>query len=433
MRSTFAYASLLGANATASTVEPHYLPRGTEPKFRVVAHGHVTGIVGQLNDGQLRIGGKHPVVDFQWEGDRLVNGKGRGCIITPPNTTQWQCDAGVKGESSFEIGCGNKFLYHGSPDFWACPVNDHGEWNIYRKPDFGQKKCTPITLTVTGNFPPKNDCKDGKPAPPPPSKHTDLPTRPDASGKCGPTPCQNDKPKDSCKKPEPPKPAPCGDSKSKDSCAKPATPKPEPPKPTKPAPPHPEPTRLPPCYDSSDDEDDCHKTPSCPKTPSCRKHCPLDLAGPYEFPHLIVPVDSARPEEHIGNQLFALFTETICTVFNFDVHHSLAGKTCSLHWLFPTKEKLETSDYNYRLMGEKPEMTIARLHKTAGHDTTFKTLGDAVQIATGPVKPDVSWTAHTEKCLAGQRVSYLLCGKGFKLKYFEDFNPSPIGLFMRAC
>jgi hypothetical protein len=37
-------------------------------------------------------------------------------------------------------------------------------------------------------------------------------------------------------------------------------------------------------------------------------------------------------------------------------------------------------------------------------------------------------------CAAGQTVSYEICGNGdFSLDHFQDYNPSPIGLYVRQC
>lgn len=37
-------------------------------------------------------------------------------------------------------------MYHGSAEFWACPVNDAGEYNIYTQPVKDQNKCVQVSL-----------------------------------------------------------------------------------------------------------------------------------------------------------------------------------------------------------------------------------------------------------------------------------------------
>jgi hypothetical protein len=88
---------------------PPILPRNHDSKwkFTLEVHGQISGPVGQLNDGQNRIGGKLPVpvAEYQWipskdgKGGVVVDTNGKGCIVTPPNTTQFQCDEGAKRES----------------------------------------------------------------------------------------------------------------------------------------------------------------------------------------------------------------------------------------------------------------------------------------------------------------------------------------------
>ncbi|KAF2634066.1 hypothetical protein P280DRAFT_464215 [Massarina eburnea CBS 473.64] len=174
-------------------------------------------------------------------------------------------------------------------------------------------------------------------------------------------------------------------------------------------------------------------------------HCPLDLAGPYEFPHLIVPVDAAAPSSPKGNQLDGSISSSVCTIYNFDIHPRLAGKTCSLVWLFPEQKDLQTSAFTY-IAHEKPEdskkdtaveplFDVYRLSNPALHDTTWEGVGEKTLLGKGIAKPGESWSTWTGECAkdAGKTVSFMLCGKDFELVYFQDFNPSPIGLYMRAC
>jgi hypothetical protein len=50
------------------------------------------------------------------------------------------------------------------------------------------------------------------------------------------------------------------------------------------------------------------------------------------------------------------------------------------------------------------------------------------------VAPGNSYTVASGACAAGQRVSYELCATGdYALNYFQDYNPSPIGLYIREC
>jgi hypothetical protein len=54
-------------------------------------------------------------------------------------------------------------------------------------------------------------------------------------------------------------------------------------------------------------------------------------------------------------------------------------------------------------------------------------------LAEGPVHPDLAVGAYVHKCPAGKTESIMVCAKDMYLDYFQDFNPTPIGLYMRAC
>lgn len=149
--------------------------------FGLSANGGPGGSVAQLYDGQNRIGQTSGVTTGSYCIDNggtsvvviriysallpdritvITDGQGRGCIITPP-TTQWQCDVGVTGNSSFAVGCDGTLTYQNNADFQACPTGDNGGYNIYTVAPSNQQGCTGIKLTADG-------CKANCPAPPPP-------------------------------------------------------------------------------------------------------------------------------------------------------------------------------------------------------------------------------------------------------------------------
>lgn len=72
--STFA-ALAVGANALAL--------RGDSCCFKLTASGGASGTVGQLNDGQNRIGGGLPPATYCISPDgTITDSSGRGCILT---------------------------------------------------------------------------------------------------------------------------------------------------------------------------------------------------------------------------------------------------------------------------------------------------------------------------------------------------------------
>ena len=99
--------------------------------------------------------------------------------------------------------------------------------------------------------------------------------------------------------------------------------------------------------------------------------------------------------------------------------------------MLPLKSELQTSDY--RLSGSG-KSTISRLDGTVKEHTTWDSKPKAeAQVASVEMTPGHSWTVDSGVCEEGT-LSYEVCGGGdFELMWFQDWNPSPIGLFVRGC
>ncbi|KAL8778970.1 MAG: hypothetical protein Q9213_007170 [Squamulea squamosa] len=173
--------------------------------------------------------------------------------------------------------------------------------------------------------------------------------------------------------------------------------------------------------------------PSTPPPSTTAGSCPTSLAGDFEFPHLIVPVDKNRPDAALGTSFNGLVTPTVSSLFNFDLPTSLEGKTCSLVFLFPTRDQLQTS--NYTLSGTGG-LTVERLEGPADSATTFNnqpkvnaTVGAIPNLQAGN-----SYVIRSGSCYAGSRVGYKVSATGsLDFDYFQDFNPAPIGLYVVPC
>ena len=161
--------------------------------------------------------------------------------------------------------------------------------------------------------------------------------------------------------------------------------------------------------------------------------CPADINGAYQFPHLIVPVDAANPNKAYGTQYNATINPKVSTIFNFDIPASYAGKTCSTVFLFPQLDQLETSSYSFNDQGG---FTIAVLNGVANESTTYAN-APAVAKQIGSVDALKRGSSHTlsqDACPAGTRVSFEVTSTGgLDLELFQDYNPSPLGLYVRAC
>lgn len=83
--------------------------------------------------------------------------------------------------------------------------------------------------------------------------------------------------------------------------------------------------------------------------PSKRTGCPSYLtAGEFEFPHYITQISASQPDKAYGPQYNGVFTPNdISTIFSFDVPASRSDWNCTLEFLFPSQDQLETSSYTY--------------------------------------------------------------------------------------
>ncbi|KKY25165.1 putative gpi anchored cell wall protein [Phaeomoniella chlamydospora] len=323
MKSIATVAALAGAAQA-------FVARDNTCCFHLTGSGSVGGTVGQLSDGQNRVGGSQSAATYCIDSNGgITDGTGRGCILTPP-TTQFQCDQGASPTAGFAIGCDGTLTYNGSSKFYACQTGDNGE-NIYTTTTDDQTGCTALTLTA-------DSCKSGCPT---------------------------------------------------------------------------------------------STTPSA--TPSATsKSCPTNLSGNYQYPHLIVPVSSANPDKEYGTSYNGTITPNdISSIFNFDIPSSYSGETCSLIFLFPEQSQLETSSYSYSGDGK---VDFSSLSGTATTSTDYANQPSvASDLGTFTVSPGHSYLISTFSCPAGQAVSYKLSSSSTNLNYFQDYNPSPIGLYITSC
>lgn len=163
-------------------------------------------------------------------------------------------------------------------------------------------------------------------------------------------------------------------------------------------------------------------------------NCPTNLNSAYQYPHLIVPVDSSKPTTAYGTSYNGTVSSTVSTIFNFDIPQSYSGKTCSLVFLFPQLNELETSSYSFN---DKGGLSIAQLSSPATQQTTYNTIPSKSNANYGSISSlqrGNGYVVGTGACPAGQTVSYLFSSTGdLTLNFFEDWNPSPLGAFITVC
>ena len=433
------------------------LPRDT-CTFTLTASGGQSGVVGQLGDGQNRIGGENPTGTYTINNGQITDAQGRGCILTPP-TTQFQCDVGATPTGGFSIGGDGEIEYNGSPTFYACPASDT-MYNIYTTPVEGQDKCVKIGLTASGCYAPSSSYKSSPPetktvvqtaqqsCPAPVTK-----TITEVKNKCvkiGLTASGCYAPSSSYKS-SPPETKTVVQT-AQQSCPAPVTktitevkteqgPTVTQVQTTEQSCPAPEtitkteqgPTVIvtQPAKETPTKSEKPTTQESAPTQTSTGKTCPTTLSGEYQYPHLIVPVSKSNKDTAYGTSYNGKITSDISTIFNFDIPSSYTG-TCSLVFLFPEQSQLETSSFTFSGNGE---FDFTQLSSVATQSTTYATQGGVkTDFGVKTATPGSSVVVSTFACPAGQAVSYeISSASGSSLEYFQDYNPSPIGLYITTC
>jgi len=168
------------------------------------------------------------------------------------------------------------------------------------------------------------------------------------------------------------------------------------------------------------------------KTHSHKSSCPTDLSGSYQFPHLIVPVNSSSPNTAYGTQYFGTITPDVSSIFNFDIPSNYAGLQCSLIFLFPEQSQLQTSSYTFSGSGE---ISVELLSQVATQSTTYNSVPPIKSdLGNITVAPGNSYNIDTFPCPANSAISFeLISESGTSLTYFQDYNPAPIGLYITSC
>jgi len=146
---------------------------------------------------------------------------------------------------------------------------------------------------------------------------------------------------------------------------------------------------------------------------------------------MIVSVDSSSPDKACGTSYNGVVSDTKSTIFNFDVPSSYSGKTCSLFFMLPKHEDLETSDYKLSGSGTTNWDSLV---STCDADTTYSNMpATSIHMNDFPLAPGTTYWVADHPCPAGKSMAFMMSADGIDLEYFQDYNPKPIGLYMRAC
>ncbi|KAJ8064805.1 hypothetical protein OCU04_007115 [Sclerotinia nivalis] len=472
--------------------------------FTLTASGGASGIVGQLDDGQLRILGGHPTATFTISNGATTDSKGRPCYLTS-EANQYQCDAGMTATDGFAIGASGTYSHSGSSVFYACPSSD-SDYNIYTTPVAGQTKCVKVGLTASGCFAPASSSSSAQMSTSTSSSKTSVITATTTQQQtCAPSTVTVSSPAQTIyvttsavstapgqtiyetkilKETAPTqtvvvtqtpsaqtiyvtstvpgqtvhetqtqeKTAPAQTVYITQTQKQTAAPSTVTVTQVQSAAPSTVTvtqiqtiTAVPTIAVSTPKASSTSSTvPSAvskvssvaskaTSTTSSSRSCPTNLDGTYSSPNLIVPVSSASPDTAYGTSYFGVVNSTVSSLFNFDIPSSYASKTCSLVFLFPTQDMLETSSYTFSGSGA---IDFKQLSTTVTLNSTYNSIGSTETDLGSKTYTPGSWTVvDTFECPAGEAISYEMStgDSNTNLWWFEDYNPSPIGLFITTC
>ena len=159
--------------------------------------------------------------------------------------------------------------------------------------------------------------------------------------------------------------------------------------------------------------------------------CPTSLSGPFEFPHLIIPVNQSQPDEAAGTSYDGQFGPSISSMYNFDITEM--DKTCSLVFLFPDQSEMPSSSFTLTGSGG---VNVSRLVAPATASTTWNNAPLAVQVlgSVAAFSPGNTYSIATFPCPGGQTICIELAATGsLSFEYFQDSAAPGIGLYVTVC
>jgi hypothetical protein len=465
--------------------------------FSLTASGGASGPVGQLSDGQNRIGlGGGASASYCLSNGAITDSSGRGCILTSP-TTQFQCDTGATPQSGFSVSSGGELEYAGNTEFYACPASSN-QYNIYTTPVSGQQKCTkvtlstggkcsgssagvgsssssaspsqsatsqsiyhhsspntwvsmtsqvssqmtvpsqqtwtsaetcaPVTVTVTSTLP-CEQCTTGEATgtiPVAPSNSASGPSGPasqwSSNSEISTDVTETVHPSTDVTTSAPIRTTPAQQSTWVQSSAQPSTW-----------------TQSSPAQ-SSQSTSQVSTVPANSATPATGtapasgtpSACQTSLTGAYQTPHLIVPISSTDSNQAYGTSYNGQVNATTSTIFNFDIPQSYSDRTCSIIFLFPKQSQLETSSYTFSGSGS---IKFSELSNAASQQTTWSNCPIVSKdLNTIAIQSGNSYVVSTGSCKAGMTESIMMSSEGgLSLDFFEDWNPSSLGLYITSC
>lgn len=158
--------------------------------------------------------------------------------------------------------------------------------------------------------------------------------------------------------------------------------------------------------------------------PDDGKSCGTTLTDPFEFPHLIVPVDESNPDLAPGTSYEGEVSEHITSLFNFDIPAKDELSRCTLVFLFPSTSERPSETYTFEGDGN---VQFDSLKEPALESTTYNNAPEVeAELGEHVLQPGTPFEIASFPCPQGQRIGFQVSNKGTtNFKYFQDYSNPP--------
>lgn len=154
---------------------------------------------------------------------------------------------------------------------------------------------------------------------------------------------------------------------------------------------------------------------------------PINLSGPYEIPHLLVPIDRSNGSNIIGNSYIAQISSSFSTLFNFNLPSEFQGKTCNLVFHVPPESQEWWHPWHLSTPGG---ILFSQLETPATALTSSGTVSNSRPIGSVNSLELGGHPVSSAPCEAGTTVGYRADALGaLDLQYFQMTSPAA-GLYM---
>lgn len=169
--------------------------------------------------------------------------------------------------------------------------------------------------------------------------------------------------------------------------------------------------------------------------PNKRDGCPGYLAdGEYEAPSYITHISQQQPNKAFGPQCHGLFTPNdVSSIFAFNVPADRANANCTLEFLFPRQDQLQSSSFTYSGGGS---FVFTGYDPGACPDasTTFNNQPPSTMFPPFPpihLEPGYAYTIDVGPCSfsAGRCVSGVTSTNDTHFSFTQEVSECPIGVY----